>query len=476
MNNERFHSRCHLLAHRCTLIVNEKLMDLPEKFIAQMQHILGAEYPAFVESLEQKPPTAIRINTKKNLDLSTLFGKDLSPVKWNIDGFYLPQRPVFTLDPAFHAGAYYVQEASSMFVAEAIKQTVDLAKPLKIMDLCAAPGGKSTLLASLLNDKSLLVANEVIKSRIGALKENLEKWGYPNYLVSNHDPEEMIDLEGFFDVVLTDAPCSGEGLFRKDPKASKEWSENSVQLCSARQKRILQAAAMLVAPNGFLCYSTCTYNEKENEQNALWLTQAADFEEVKLTIPAEWGIVERTYGYQFFPHKLVGEGFYFAIFRKTRGDKQEARGRIKFNRVSQKKVDVLKKWLEKPDNFEFFEKPEGSIIAIPANLTNEYATIFRVLQKRSSGLEIGQFKGDDFIPSHDLALSTAIASELPAIELSKEDALKFLKRENFTVEHRANGWLLARYEGLNLGFMKVIGDRINNYLPKEWRIRMEIPE
>lgn len=450
-------------------------MNLPENFVSQMQHILGAEYSAFVDNLQKEAPTTIRLNSKKNLPDSSIFPEKLAPVLWNDDGFYLPQRPSFTLDPSFHAGAYYVQEASSMFVAEAIKQTVDLTKPLKIMDLCAAPGGKSTLLASLLNNKSLLVANEVIKSRIGALKENLEKWGYPNYLVSNHDPEEMIDLEGFFDVVLTDAPCSGEGLFRKDPKASKEWSENSVQLCSTRQKRILQAATMLVAPNGYLCYSTCTYNEKENEQNARWLIQTTDFEEVKLNIPAEWGIVEKEFGYQFFPHKVQGEGFYLAIFRKTRGDKQEARGKVKFNRVSQKKVEILKKWLKEPADFEFFEKPEGSIVAIPANLTNEYATIFRVLQKRSSGLEIGQFKGDDFIPSHDLALSTAISTNLPAIELSKEDALKFLKRENIVVENMPNGWLLARYKGLNLGFMKVIGDRINNYLPKEWRIRMDIP-
>ena len=451
-------------------------MNLPENFVSQMQHILGAEYPSFVESLQKEAPTTIRFNSNKIFTNASLFGENLKPVKWNTDGFYLSKRPSFTLDPSFHAGAYYVQEASSMFVAEAIKQTVNLSKPLKVMDLCAAPGGKSTLLASLLNNKSLLIANEVIKSRVGALKENLEKWGYPNYLVSNHDPEEMIDLEGFFDVVLTDAPCSGEGLFRKDPNASNEWSENSVQLCAARQKRILQAAAMLVAPDGFLCYSTCTYNEKENEQNALWLTQAADFERVKLNIPSEWGIVEKAFGYQFFSHKVDGEGFYLAIFRKVRGDKQEARGKIKFNRVSQKKLELLKKWLKEPDNFEFYEKPEGSIVAIPANLTKEYATIFRVLQKRSSGLEIGQFKGDDFIPSHDLALSTAISSDLPSIELSKEDALKFLKRESILIENAANGWLLARYKGLNLGFMKIIGTRINNYLPKEWRIRMDIPE
>ncbi|MBA4851920.1 methyltransferase RsmF C-terminal domain-like protein [Emticicia sp. BO119] len=450
-------------------------MKLPEAFSLQMQHILGEEYRAFVESLAEPTPVTIRLNNRKKTSEPVITNGN---VLWHRNAHYLAERPVFTLDPAFHAGAYYVQEASSMFVAEAIRQTVDTSKSLRVMDLCAAPGGKSTLLASLLNNNSLLVANEVIKSRIGVLKENLEKWGFPNYIVSNHDPEEMIDLEGFFDVVLTDAPCSGEGLFRKDPDAMNEWSENSVQLCSARQKRILQAAAMLVAPGGILCYSTCTYNEKENELNAQWLTQVADFEHIKLQIPADWGIVEKKYGYQFFPHKVRGEGFYISVFRKTRGEKQEARGKIKLNRLPQKKIDVLKEWLEIPNAFEYYEKPDGQIVAIPANLSNEYSVIFRALHKRSSGLEIGQFKGTDFIPSHDLALSTVIAKDLPAVELSKEDALKFLKKENLGVDlsHQPKGWLLAHYQGLNLGFMKLIGDRINNYLPKEWRIRMEIPE
>ncbi|WP_259015436.1 RsmB/NOP family class I SAM-dependent RNA methyltransferase [Emticicia fluvialis] len=450
-------------------------MELPEAFALQMQTILGDEYEAFVKSLSEPTPVTIRLNDRKKTAEPVA---SADKVQWLTDAAYLPERPVFTLDPAFHAGAYYVQEASSMFVAEAVKQTTDLNHSLRVMDLCAAPGGKSTLLASLINDKSLLVANEVIKSRVGVLKENLEKWGFPNYVVSNHDPEEMIDLEGFFDVVLTDAPCSGEGLFRKDPKAMNEWSENSVQICSARQKRILQAAAMLVAPGGILCYSTCTYNEKENEQNAHWLTQVADFESVKLKIPAEWGISEKKYGYQFFPHKVKGEGFYLAVFRKTRGKKLEGSGKVKLNRVPQKKIDVLKEWLQEPAAFEYFEKPDGQIVAIPAALISNYAVVFRALQKRSSGLEIGQFKGNDFIPSHDLALSTAIAKNLPAIELSKEEALKFLKKENLTIDFsdQPKGWLLAQYQGLNLGFMKVIGDRVNNYLPKEWRIRMEIPE
>jgi 16S rRNA C967 or C1407 C5-methylase (RsmB/RsmF family)/NOL1/NOP2/fmu family ribosome biogenesis protein len=438
-----------------------------------MKSLLGADYQSFITSLREETPVSIRINPRKNRQF------DLEKVAWNSEGFYFPSRPVFTLDPLFHAGAYYVQEASSMFIAEAVRQTVDLAKPLKIMDLCAAPGGKSTLLASLLNDESLLVVNEVIKNRLGALKENLEKWGFPNYIVANQDAEEMIDLEGFFDVVLVDAPCSGEGLFRKDPNAMNEWSEDAVNRCSARQKRILQAAAMLVKPNGILLYSTCTYNQKENQQNVKYLTQHFDYQQVSLDIPAEWNIVERDESYQFFPHKVRGEGFFLSVFKKNNGWEAEKKGKIKLNKVHRKQVEILSKWLENPEKFEFFERASSNkqdkiIVAIPTTLTTEYAVILRSLQKRSSGLEIGQFKGDDFIPTHDLALSVAINKNLPAIELSKEDALRFLKRENMGIQPELNGWLLARYEGLNLGWMKIIGDRINNYLPREWRIRMDI--
>ena len=295
-----------------------------------MKNLLGADYQAFTEALQKETPTSFRLNPRKKVQnenkVLPIFGEDLGGVLWHNEGFYLKSRPIFTLDPLFHAGSYYVQEASSMFIAEALKQTVDFAKPLKIMDLCAAPGGKSTLLASLLNDESLLVANEVIRNRVGVLKENLEKWGFPNYIVANQDAEEMIELEGFFDVVLVDAPCSGEGLFRKDPNAMNEWSENAVNLCSARQKRILQAAAMLVKNGGILLYSTCTYNEKENQQNVNWLTQHFDYQVVSLNIPEYWNIEKRENGYQFFPHKVKGEGFFLSVLRKTKGWNVEAKG------------------------------------------------------------------------------------------------------------------------------------------------------
>ncbi len=446
------------------------LKKLPLPFQNQMQNILKADYQAFIDSLQMPPSVSIRLNPYKKTDKISFN----EPVKWCDNGYYLENRPVFTLDPLFHAGAYYVQEASSMFIAEAIRQTVDLSKPLKVLDLCAAPGGKTTLLASLLNENSVLLANEAIKNRVGVLKENLEKWGFTNYIVSNHDAEELGNLEGFFDIVLVDAPCSGEGLFRKDPKAIEEWSEANVQLCSARQKRILQAAAHLVASEGILLYSTCTYNEEENQKNLKWMTQRFDFEQVSLSLPAEWGIVERGGGYHFFPHKLKGEGFFLSIFRKEKTHQAIFSGKIRLNHVRKRHTAIINEWIAKPEDFEFFMKPDNSIVAIPENLQNEYATILRSTEKRSSGIEIGIFKGEDFIPSHSLALSTMVAQNLPAVELSKEEALLFLKKENLKLDKATNGWLLARYEGLNLGWMKGIGDRINNYLPKDWRIRMEI--
>jgi NOL1/NOP2/sun family putative RNA methylase len=448
-------------------------MQLPEKFLQNIQELLGDDSAAFVEALATKSPVSIRLNPTKSFDGF----ESNEAVQWNSAGRYLPERPIFTLDPAFHAGAYYVQEASSMFIAEALKQTIDFDKSLMIMDLCAAPGGKTTTIASLLNEESIIVANEVIKSRVGVLKENLEKWGFPNYIVTSHDAEEMIEMEGFFDVVLVDAPCSGEGLFRKDPNAINEWSEENVAICSARQKRILQAAALLVKPNGILIYSTCTYNEAENQQNTDWICQTNDFEAVKLKLPAEWQITETKSGYQFFPHKTKGEGFFCSVLKKTQGDTFFIEARIKLNRLPSKYLDEIKNWLHSPADYEFYLKSDQlTIVALKRSLATEYGTIIRGFSKRSSGLEIGMFKGTDFIPSHALALSSLIKTDLPAIDLEKDAALKFLKREDFETDYTNQGWALVRYKSLNLGWVKVLSGRINNYLPKEWRIRMDIEE
>ena len=455
---------------------------LPVAFQSQMQAQLGAALPAFETALTQPTPVSIRVNPRK----AHIHTTGLEVVPWCSDGFYLPERPSFTLDPLFQAGAYYVQEASSMLLNEALQQTVNLKSlrqyPLRVLDLCAAPGGKSTLLASALPQDSLLVCNEVIRSRVSVLRENLDKWGYPNVVVSNHDPEDMEKLAGFFDVIVVDAPCSGEGLFRKDPDAIEEWSEANVQLCSARQKRILAAAAPLLDEGGILIYSTCTYNDAENTDNVRYLTDNG-FRNRSLNLPADWQIVEKrtgeAVGYQCYPHRVWGEGFFISVFQKTAftaSVKLDARTFRSIRALRPRETASAANWLQHPGDFSFWEKPNGDVMALPKALEKTYLFLDSALRNKGFGLEMGQFKGQDFIPSHALALSTAIKSNLPAVSLSKENALRYFKKENLVFNEPVKGWLLAQYEGVNLGWVKGVGNRVNNYLPKDWRIRMDIKE
>ncbi|GAB4043753.1 methyltransferase RsmF C-terminal domain-like protein [Spirosoma litoris] len=458
-------------------------VELPQEFQAQMQAQLTTEFPDFQSALMGPSPISIRLNPRKN-GYETA---NLPSVPWCSAGFYLPERPNFTLDPLFQAGAYYVQEASSMLLHDVVRQTVNVKHPLRVLDLCAAPGGKSTLLASVLHHDSLLICNEVIRSRVSVLRENLDKWGYPNVVVSNHDSENMANLAGFFDVVVVDAPCSGEGLFRKDPDAVQEWSEANVQLCSARQKRILAAAAALLDKDGILIYSTCTYNDTENAENVRFLTENG-FRNIPLILPADWNIVEReagdsetgeAVGYQCYPHRVKGEGFFISVFKKTAFTapvKLDARTFRSIRALRPRETASAAKWLQNPADFSFWEKPNGDVMALPKALEKTFLFLDVAIRHKGFGLEMGQFKGQDFIPSHALALSTAVNQNLPSIELSKENALRYFKKENLVFDEPVKGWLLVRYNGLNLGWVKGVGNRVNNYLPKDWRIRMDIKE
>ncbi len=457
------------------------MIALPIDFQQRMQASLGTSYDAFLAALSEKPPVSIRQNPLKKADV--LF-PDAYSIPWTTDGLYLPQRPIFTLDPAFHAGAYYVQEASSMLIGYALGQKIDFDKSLKILDLCAAPGGKSTLLAALMNDKSLLLSNEVIKSRVTILKENIHKWGNPNVMVSNHEVEEMGALEGFFDVIVIDAPCSGEGLFRKDENAQKEWSLENVNLCSTRQRKIVANAISLLREGGVLLYSTCTYNADENIDNVKWIAENFDCNSETVELPAEWGVEtienDKVVGYQCFPHKVKGEGFFFSVFTKTKHllSSKDAAFLSKNTGVEpldKKDIERLEPWLKDSASLNFYRKGNGTIVAIPKAIARLCAEVERGLRRVSFGIELGEFKGKDFIPAHTLALSNLISPNVQAIELVREEALFFLKKELHSVESELKGWTLARYEGLNLGWMKVLPNRINNYLPTEFRIRMDLP-
>lgn len=452
-------------------------MPLPTAFVERMQQQLGAEYPAFAAALDLPPPVSARRNPLKNFNWSENFEK----VKWFPDGVYFSERPVFTLDPLFHGGAYYVQEASSMLIGEAVRQLCGDAPPARVLDMAAAPGGKSTLLASVLPGRSLLLANEVIRSRYQILRENIARWGYPNVHCSNHDPADFRGLEGFFDLILVDAPCSGEGLFRKNPGATDEWSPQTVHLCSGRQKRILADTIPLLASGGILLYSTCTYNFEENQENTYWMSREFGLEPTALDLPEEWGVAVMPVGYQCYPHRLKGEGFYLACLRAPGGatgatpkGKKSAVHRQEWAPLFRWETGQIARWFESTLPLAFRQNQRKEITAILEHQADDLNRLSQILHRFDAGIPAGTFKQKDFIPSPHLALSTIISAHLPAIDFDREQALRYLKKESLDVADPPQGWALARYDGINLGWLKGLKNRINNYYPKEWRIRMAI--
>jgi len=394
-------------------------------------------------------------------------------VPWSRYGFYLKERPSFTFDPLFHAGCYYVQEASSMFLEQAFRQLVDLSKPLKVLDLCAAPGGKSTHIQSLLSAESLLVSNEIIKSRNLVLTDNMIKWGASNVIVTNNDPSAFKKLEGFFDVIVVDAPCSGSGLFRKDEEAIDEWSLNAVQLCRQRQQRILADVLPALKENGILVYATCSYSKEEDENITDWLVEEMEMKNVELGLEDGWNIVtahskNHCKGYRFYPHKVKGEGFFLACFQKT-APAAEPKYRIpKMERPTAKEKDRIQSWL-KPGNHELL-KSDHLFFVLPSALVNAYGILRLALNLHYQGTGIGQIMKDRLVPDHALALSSVISGEIPFTDLSYEQAIKYLQRQDLEISGLEKGWQLVRYGGHNLGWINVLPNRINNYYPKEFRI------
>jgi len=421
---------------------------------------------------------SIRLNPHKPSGL--MQGVPADPVPWHPYGRYLDERPSFTLDPLFHAGAYYPQEASSMFVHEALQQLYTEGRPLRALDLCGAPGGKSTLLADFLPPGSLLLANEVIRPRVRILRENLERWGPNSLAVAQADPDALEPLSAWFDIVLVDAPCSGEGMFRKDPAAVSEWSVDHVGLCAARQQRILEAAQRLLRPGGLLLYSTCTFNELENDRNAYFLAGRKTMAQLTLTTPQEWGIVHSPWGCHFYPHSVRGEGFFLSAFRKLDAPAAKVPVPARFRSLTplpKAQYATVSRFLRPGAAASYWQLPNGEVLFFPEHLVPELLALDAHLGPRWFGTLLGTLKGQDLIPAHALALSQEVNPELPALELSREDALRFLKKALPAVDAGGRrGWMLARYGGLNLGWMKILPDRINNYLPQERRIRMDIPE
>lgn len=451
--------------------MTESDIKIPEDFFNRMKGTLQHAFPDFLKSLKETTPISVRLNQHKN------FSIEGEPVPWCKTGRYLKTRPVFTLDPAFHAGAYYVQEASSMFLEQVIKQLDLHTKPIRVLDLCAAPGGKSTLLAGLLHEDTLLVSNEVIRARASILDENLTKWGVGNIVVTNNDPRDFENLTGFFDVIVVDAPCSGEGLFRKDHEAITEWSENNVQLCAKRQQRILSDVWPALKPDGLLIYSTCTYNSLENEENVQWLAEQHALKSIALNLEPSWGIEQVKHkdiiGYRFYPHHVMGEGFFISVVQK-----HESAESFSFNKKvtptspAKKIQEQLNHWILDPDHFVFHQHND-LVSLFKKSLVADQLFLYRKLRIVNSGTAVATLKGDKAIPEHALALSTRINRQsFQSVELSEVDALSFLRKENIHVTGYDRGYLLVTYHNLPLGWLNVLDNRSNNLYPKAWRIRM----
>jgi len=451
-------------------------MFLPASLLESLEGITGYDRSSFEKiHLSGQQVTSIRLNPFKSFSPNPSW--DTSPVSWCPQGYYLSERPSFTLDPLFHAGAYYVQEASSMFLWQVLQDIYTEGGPWKVLDLCAAPGGKNTLLSSFFKE-GLVVANEVIKSRAAVLVENLTKWGTDQVIITNNDPAHFQSLPGYFDLMLIDAPCSGSGLFRKDPAAVAEWSLENVTLCSQRQKRIVADALPALKEDGILIYATCSYSPEEDEAIADWLVGEMDMENIPIHFQTEWGIVEtisrvhQAKGYRFYPDKLKGEGFFTAVFKKKSATQNIRLKEMVLPTPSRQELTQVAGFINLPEIYTLFKQSE-TIRTIRKEWLPALQCLAKQLYIKKAGVEIGTLKGKDLIPSHELALSLLPVDGFPSVELSRTDALQYLRRKEIVLDTPHTGWCLVRFEGLPLGWVKILTNRVNNYYPAEWRILKE---
>ncbi len=444
-------------------------VSVPEGFIEEMRLEPGIDADALVDALDREPSTGVRLNSRKNN--ASLF-EDAECVKWCATGRYLESRPVFTLMPELHAGAFYVQDPSSMIHREIVARLAD--SPCVLVDFCAAPGGKTTAAIDALPDGSVVIANEYEPSRVGALKENLIKWGYPGVAVVNAPTSELRSLAGTVDIALVDAPCSGEGMMRKEPDARSQWSKGLIAGCAALQREIVADAAETLRPGGYLVYSTCTFNRTENEDMLDYMASELGLESVDLHLDDEWGIPDGLTGRpakRFMPHLTRGEGLFVAVMRKPFGESDRRKRKRRTLRPKQAMAGGV--MLRDKENYMICDR-DGMVVGIPFALAEVLDRLPEKTRVVCAGVELGEVKGKDFIPSQAIALSTSLRRDIyPEVELSRSAALAYLRKENVDLpDGTPRGYVLATFRGLPLGWLKNLGNRCNNLYPKNWRIRM----
>lgn len=450
------------------------MIPLPEDFKQNILSLYPKEAGYFFEAISKESYTSVRLNKAKH---SVVFA-DEERVPWCAEGRILKERPSFIEDPLFHAGAYYVQESSSMFLTALVQAITSDKGDLIVLDLCAAPGGKSTTLLDSLSENSLLVTNEIIKSRVGVLQENLIRWGRSNVAVTNNDPKHFQKLGEMFDLIVVDAPCSGEGLWRRDNEAINEWSMEHVRLCESRQARILHDILPCLKPGGFIIYSTCTFNEFENENQVKMLREHYQLEPYFIQIPESWNVhTEDNFQFKFLPHKVKGEGLFVAVLQKPDAVNHAKKrlGTAKLNFAPKKVIPEIHSFLNDPTQFDYFLENDF-VFAFPKDKMPVYEQLRDALYLKYAGICLGKLdKKMCLIPEHSLALSVHVNTQMERINLSLEEAQSYLRKGNLipNIDWKM-GWNLACYNGLSLGWIKVLPNRINNYFPSEYRILKDI--
>lgn len=483
-------------------------MEIPINFSENMRRLLGdGEYEALAGALQGEAPVSIRMNPWKWRD--EFISSAVDAVPWAAGTSYLSQRPAFTFDPLFHAGCYYVQEASSMFLQRVLRHYVPSA--CRMLDLCAAPGGKSTLARSVLPEGSLLVSNEIVRTRAQVLAENMVKWGHPDVVVTQNAPSDFAPLADFFDVILADVPCSGEGMFRKDEEAVREWSVENVDVCWRRQRDIVSDVWACLKPGGLFIYSTCTYNAWEDEENVRWMMRHLGAEPLEVPVEQEWGIVGDVTGgeeslpvYRFLPSHVRGEGFFLAVMRKPVDDASDGcvafsgeavvgncgggkeRKRQKMAHVTKGKgektatpsYETCRAWLAAAEDFVWGVSGD-TVSAVPAKWSGVVELLNKHLTVLHAGVSVAVLKGRDWVPHHALSMSHCLhPSAFHRVEVDYADAIAYLRHEAVVLDSALpRGFLLLSYRGVPLGFVKNVGNRANNLYPPEWRIRSgHVPE
>ncbi len=438
-----------------------------------MNDLLGGSAFELLESLNSKPVTAIRTHPYKGKPDYSGFKR----IPWSSLGYYLDERPSFPLDPHFHAGSYYVQDAASQFIEYLFRQLKWKTKHPLILDLSAAPGGKSTHLLSLMDGKGLLLANEVNRKRYRILNENLIKWGFDNYLSTSLDPSRISLLGGLFDLVLLDAPCSGEGLFRKDRNARSEWSAANVKLSCERQTRILHEARKLVKTGGYLIYSTCTFNRKENEEQLeMLLSNGFDWPDMETDDARKWQVeLTRPAAFRFYPHLLQSEGFFVAVLQRKEENEQKPETKAyavpgNLRQESEKLKKQISSFVSRLDD-RFILQFNQSCSALPLAVLDSAMHIIRHIPVYKTGAALGAFKGNSFVPAHELAMRFDLKSSYPVVEADRDTAIQYLAKQAIRIHSKEKGWALISFEGSILGWGKILPGRINNYYPTAYRLR-----